>query len=1029
MGTGSFRTTFIFFLLSVCGLFTISKLNFNPLPSQENKQLYVSFSLPNSTPEVVEQQVTAILEGAFSKVSELKKITSSSGYNNGRIELHFDEHSNIEFKHLEISSIIRQILPKLPSSLSVPVISYSNESQDPLLLVYSFNAALEPVKIKKEVESFLQKTVSKIISKNNISYNETGKIKIKIKYNSRLCQSLGISTSEISGTLNNYTYIDYPGLFKRDPKELLFIKTKSSLNDLNDLKNIVFKTAKGNTVYLKDFASVYFEEIKPDYYLRINGKNTVSISFSSQQEQNDVQLAARIKKALVRSKKDLPEGFEMHLDYDNTDSVNILLNKNLNRLFISMALILTFSLFNYRNLKYTGVLFASSILHIAISSLLCFLFNLKIQENAFVGFIFSLGVVFSNIQVMIIQYQKNNRKWTSVTNIIPGIILIVMSYIFFYFSLKEYNDTAFDFTMVAIISIISSILVNNFFIRNIHGLFKPGILSDGSIKNKTTRVFSIYSFLINKLSRYKPLVVFISIMTFGLPFFLLPKRLKGDTWFVVMYNKTIGSKDFQRETLPFINKYIGGSVSHFVSSIENYDDHSIQEKTLLRVDADLPEGAPAELTNNLILFFENYLQTLEPVEKFVSAVSNNHGSIEISFKKDKDKLAISVQDEMIALSGRFGGVKWNISGVGNGFNSQANTTPQYLKIFIKGYNYDELEKQAKNIESELSKNSRIKNINVNTNQYGISKDNSEYSLHVSSIKIARKGIASSEIFTYLSDLGEKSDNGNLHLNNGNFPVIISEQNSSEFDNYKMLYDPIILTNSKQIRLSEVGYVKQQQLANSIYKEDRQYIRAITFEYIGTIRYGTLFLNEFVASYKTQMPVGYTASTKSNTNLNKKVSSYLTLILLFVFVIFILSSIHYESLRIPFTVLLIVFVSSIGFFLPFLVSELPFEFESRCGIFISCGLTVGLIAFLLNDYKFINKQKQPAASNKLLIELFKKKFKLIFSLIVSISCGFLSLVIIVDLNSFWLSIALGSLGQLLFSIIPIFLVLPAILWKK
>src|SRR5690606_26284493 len=152
-----FKTILLFVLFATIGFVFIPQLPVDLQPDTRSPQLTVSYSLPDAPPQVVEQEATAPLENAFAQISQIKSLYSVSNYEQGTIELTFDRDVDMAFKKFEVSSVIRQLYPKLHAQVSYPVIEQRGraDKQKNPLLVYRVNAKLAPFQIRKTVDDIL----------------------------------------------------------------------------------------------------------------------------------------------------------------------------------------------------------------------------------------------------------------------------------------------------------------------------------------------------------------------------------------------------------------------------------------------------------------------------------------------------------------------------------------------------------------------------------------------------------------------------------------------------------------------------------------------------------------------------------------------------------------------------------------------------------------------------------------------------------------------------------------------------------
>ena len=112
----AFRVLIAFVVLGILGFAVVPLLSVDLNPREREPVLSISFGIPRSSPEIIEKLGTSPLEGTFSQLTELKKITSVSNYDRGSITLRFDKMADMELKKFEVLSLIRQVYPQLDAA-------------------------------------------------------------------------------------------------------------------------------------------------------------------------------------------------------------------------------------------------------------------------------------------------------------------------------------------------------------------------------------------------------------------------------------------------------------------------------------------------------------------------------------------------------------------------------------------------------------------------------------------------------------------------------------------------------------------------------------------------------------------------------------------------------------------------------------------------------------------------------------------------------------------------------------------------
>ncbi len=142
MNISGFRVLVFFAILSVLGIFMVTKLSVRLNPSKTLPSITVSYQWPNASSYSVENKITTVLESGFNTIKGLKNITSKSNKNNGHITLEFDKYTDIDVARFDVATIVRNLYKKLPEQSTFPLIFVNrpDENEARAFLVYSIHA-------------------------------------------------------------------------------------------------------------------------------------------------------------------------------------------------------------------------------------------------------------------------------------------------------------------------------------------------------------------------------------------------------------------------------------------------------------------------------------------------------------------------------------------------------------------------------------------------------------------------------------------------------------------------------------------------------------------------------------------------------------------------------------------------------------------------------------------------------------------------------------------------------------------------
>lgn len=1018
-------------VVSIIGLALIPRLSVNLNPSNTTPTLQIRSTVKDASPQQVEKLVVAPLENVLSQIRDLKSIQSTARYNGGVVTLSFTKNADMQYKRFEVSALIRQLYPSLDQSVSYPVLYVrGKEEENSEVLQYTLSAPMASYHIKEMLDAYVVKNIQGVNGvKDVIIYGETP-LQISIRFDATALDHYDISLNEVVQTIREAGGIQYPGLARLPNNRQLVIQIDQRFTAIKDFSNVTVAQKNGVAIPLHKIATIVREEQKPTRYYRINGENFVTLSIEARNGVNRLDLARIVKAEMAKAESKLPENYALRLVYDDTEFLEKELDKLYKRSLLSIGILVLFIFLINRNWKYLVVLFSGVLVNCCLAIIGVWLFDVQIHLYSLAGLTISFGLIVDNAIVMIDHLHKYKNKHLFLA-LLAASLTTIAALLLVFFLPEEQRVNLIDFTKVVSILLGSSLLVALFFTPALYNILNFNRQNRRQRAFKSLRrsalLFRYYAQFIHWNARYKKAWIVGLVLIFGIPIFMLPAKWDDHEW----YNNTIGS-DFYQETIrPYTDPALGGSLRMFVRNVYERSSYREKEKTKLYVNAHLPYGNTLEQLNVIIKNFEAYLDTQNEIDLYTTHVySGQQASIEIMFKESYEFSGYPYQlkARLSSRSTNWSGVDWNIYGVGQGFSTGSGDRIPSFRVLMKGYNYDELETQANLIAQKLLEHPRIQEVNTNERVSYQDKASQEFVLRPDLEKLATNGASLAGFVSVINKYAPASGAiTQLSLQNNWWPVFVEEQSAQEFDKYLLEHESLPYENER-IPISDVSTLKLESTTNAIYKEDRNYIRVVSFEYYGSARFGDKYLEEVLQEYESQKPLGYEAEKRTfSWNLDNAKKQY-GLLGILVIAIFFICSILFESFRYPFYILILIPIAFVGLFLTFGVFEFYFDQGGYAAFILLGGLTVNAGIYIL--YDFLNKRKLGNKSgNRAFLKAVSYKAQPILLTIFSTCFGLIPFLLTGQNEVFWFSLAAGTIGGLIFSMIGVFLFLPVLAMKK
>lgn len=1026
-GLSDFRITVIFILIALSGYFLIPRLRVQLQPAERSTEIYITYTLPGASPEVIDKEAGSLIEEKISALEGIEKIESYAYRGYGYTVVKLDRYTSPDEKRLEIAMAVRQLSGRLPSGLSYPQISMHQpeDKNRSAFLVYQINADRPAYEIYQLLEKRLLSDLRALPQLDKLEVQGYRAKEYFIRYDQQLLKLYRLTLRDIIGAIRQN--FDRSGIGKINIQgKILSVELSGSQKP--DWK-IPLKRHEGRIIYLTDVASVRLQEQPPVSYHRVNGKTSLILSFYPVNTANILQLQKQIDKIIRQVSAGWSAPVQIVKTYDSTAYVRAELHKIYLRTLAVLGILFLFILLITRNLRYFSVMILSLTAGMGMALLFYYFFGIRIELYSLAGITISFGLMIDNI-IVVSDHLKNRDKSKVYLPVLASTFttLAALSVIFLLDEPLRYRLR--DFAWVIIINLSVSIIVALFFTPVLLRTF--GVISRHPRPKKSSFLSNFYARFLGIALRFKPFFITGVVLLFGIPVFMLPAYIEKDKLWAKVYNKTLGSEWYKENIKPYADKYLGGSLrlfSYYVFEGALYRENT---ETKLFVTGRMPRGSNLEQFNEVFLNIDNYLSWISGIKMFKTDVYNSgYGRTEIIFDKNAEPLAFKIKGELIRKAMNWGGISWNIYGVGKGFNNQVFSSLNYnFLIEAKGYNLSGLMQWIDSLNVRLLAHPRINKIKVTGTQYPYTHPENFYRLILNREALLFYGYSPLDISRNLYSYSIQLRPAFYTFISGQYyPLRLQEKNATAFDIWHLFHMPLFKGN-KMFKLNSFARIDTLDAPGVLYKKDQEYYKYIHVQYTGSSKFGKKIISRKIDSLSSMLPVGISFKLKENFYLfSRQKKDYFKLLLFIIVMIWAISMIFFENIRLSFIVVAMIPISFIGIFLIFYLFDFPFDQGGIAGFVLVSGLTVNAVYYIMYEYLFLQKHQPGKNAVQIYSEAFRRKIFPVSLTIISTILGFIPFVWSGPQEVFWFSLGVATIGGLLFSFIGLVIYLPLFLIKS
>ncbi len=291
------------------------------LPSYDTPVISVSASLPGANPETMATSVALPLEKQFQTIPGLAVISSTSTLGGTSLTLEFDEGRNIDSAALDVQAALLRAQRSLPQDMTQPP-SYRkvNPADSPVLLVALTSPSLAPSELQDYAEHLITPTLSTLdgVAQVNIFGSKRYAVRVRVLPEALVVRNIGLD--ELSAALRAAN-VNTPVGTLEDNRQMLMLQANKQLRNAAEFADIIVSSRNGNTVRLRDVATVEDSVETTRSYANLNGEPSITLAILRQPGANTVRVVDAVRATLPRLKEQMPQSVNMTAVNDRSVSV------------------------------------------------------------------------------------------------------------------------------------------------------------------------------------------------------------------------------------------------------------------------------------------------------------------------------------------------------------------------------------------------------------------------------------------------------------------------------------------------------------------------------------------------------------------------------------------------------------------------------------------------------------------------------------------------------------------------------------
>lgn len=913
------------------GKISYDQLSVDLLPNLNNPRLFIELKAGERPPEEIEKQFVKNIESMAIRQSDVTRVSSVIKAGSARVTVEYTWKKDMDEAFLDLQKVMNSFSQN--KDITELKITQHDPNTSPVVLIgLSHDNIKDMAELRKVAESYVRNELIRLDGVAEVTLSGEEVSTLTINTDPYKLKAFQLKMEDISSKIeiNNQTISG--GRVSELGMQYL-VKSSTMFSSEADFEHLIIgykvteqangtaNTANGangtnNTgkapIFLKDIATVTFENARPENIVRINGERSIGLSVYKEMRFNTVKVVDEITNQLAVIEQALP-GYHFNVISNQGTFIKSAINEVKESAIMGIILAIIVLFIFLRRLGTTLIVSMAIPVSIVATFNLMFFNGLTLNIMTLGGLALGAGMLVDNAIVVIESIFRNQEKGLSIkdasingTAEVAGAvtastlttIVVFLPIVYLHGASGElFKDQAWTVTFSLVSSLFVAILVIPMLYDRVFGRKKKTVAA--------TEIKSIqmkgYSNMLRKLINYRWVVVSVAVLLIVVSGLLVP-------FIGTEFMPKAESKSFSIN----VKMSEGVRLERTSSAVANLEDllYTIVGDSLCTVYSHIGEGSGSE---NAIFEGENTANmkvSLSPecllsqeqiIARFVEATDNIEG-LELTFKQDENSLS--------SLLGSEGAP---------------------IVVEVKGEELDEIANITEDVKNRMLEVDGLYNVIAS-----IEDGAPEITISVNRTVAGINNISVSTVIDQLKQQLGGKEAGKMEYRGEMRDIVIKVPEI----NLNTLSSIIIKNGDQEFQLQEIATIGYSQAPKEIFRRNQSRISKILANIDEGKSLDKVAQNIRTAVQDIELPTNYSITvTGEEEQRQESMNSLMFALVLSIVLVYMVLASQFESLLHPFTILLTIPLAVVGAILLFFITGTTINMMGVIGVVMLVGIAV------------------------------------------------------------------------------------------
>jgi multidrug efflux pump len=382
------------------GIISFTQLPVREYPDIDPPIISVVSLYRGASSNVVETEITDILEEQFATLEGVKTITSSSSEGGSVITIEFELNRDVNEAANDVRDRVARIRGSLPQEIDDPVISKVDANAQAIVWLALSSTRHSGLELSDFADRVLKERIQRMPGIGSVIIGGERRYAMRVWLDPLKMAAYGLTSQDIEAAVRREN-AEIPGGRVEGVKREFAVRTRGDLDTPEQFGAIIVSQKGNDIVRLRDVADVKVGAEDERTMARWNGHLAVGLGIVKQSKASTVDVANEVRKVLPELSKLLPAGMKLDVAFDSSEFIKESISEVEQTLLIALILVVLVVLAFLKSFRATIIPTIAIPISIVGALAAVYFAGFTINILTLLGFVLAIGLVVDDAIVVL----------------------------------------------------------------------------------------------------------------------------------------------------------------------------------------------------------------------------------------------------------------------------------------------------------------------------------------------------------------------------------------------------------------------------------------------------------------------------------------------------------------------------------------------------------------------------------------------------------------------------------------------------